>query len=241
MKTLLKTTLTALLALPMVSQATLLDVYNSSDLTTVIDQINTIDTAQTGAQHYDYTSASGHPTGVNLDTYHSNVWVHQDTGTPGNYSFGFIFSKDESPDGANTATFAFRIVGSDTDVFVSQSDDPGEATETSPGTFSGTFNYGFNTDGIMVSGITGTSWTIIIDSVDFGDVTDWFASEGEDAGFGTDTVLTLGEEYRITLAGHPPSGAPVGGGPAPGVPEPTTLLLVGLGLAGLGFARKRLH
>ena len=69
----------------------------------------------------------------------------------------------------------------DLGVFVglSQSDDPREATETSPGWFCGDYWYGHNTDGIAVSGVTGTDWTIMIDSVDFGDVTNWYAASGK--------------------------------------------------------------
>jgi hypothetical protein len=171
-------------------------------------QIQTIQTAQTGQQHYNFYSASGHPSGVVLGPTKSNIWVHEDTGT-GDLTFGFMFSMDNAgqPVG-NQATVNFRIVNSDTDPYVAQSDDPGEAVESPAGSnaFIGTFNYnGQNSDGIAVSGLSGDSWTIIIDSVDFGNVDDWDAASGD----GADLDLTLGAEYRITPAGNTPSGAPV--------------------------------
>ena len=191
------------------ADTTPLDVYDwDVSKTTPIGQIHTIATAQTGKQHYNYYSASGHPSNVNLGTYNSSFWVHENTNT-GEFTFGFIFSIDNSPDSSNQATLDFRIVDSDADVFVSQSDDPGEAVETLPGAFQGNFSYGNNTDGIAVSGVTGTDWTIIIDSVNFGDIKNWYAASGEKPDFTDDLVLILGHQYRIVLEGHLPSGAPV--------------------------------
>ena len=39
-------------------------------------QVMAIQTPQTGAQHYSYSSASAHPSGVNLAYTRSNIWVH---------------------------------------------------------------------------------------------------------------------------------------------------------------------
>ena len=110
-----------------------IDVWNSADPNNfvLVGQIETIKTAQTGAQHYNLFSASGHPTNVNLDGQHANIWVHQDTGTD-DLTFGFIFGKDNSGAPRRSSSVNFRIVGSDTDPFVSQSDDAGEAVETPP-------------------------------------------------------------------------------------------------------------
>jgi len=231
---------TLALGLSQAASALPINVFKSPDLTTSVGTIGTIDTSQTGEEHYNYFSASGHPSGVNLAPFKSNIWVHHDDRTADSYSFGFIFSEEgTSGDGSgNSADFAFRIVNSDTSVFVSQSDDPEEATETAPGAFSGTFNYNDeNTDGIMVSGITGTDWTIIIDSVDFGEVDEWVAANGN-AGE-SDLSLTLNSEYRLT-----PLDVPSGANVDPDLPpidasEPGTLGLLGAGLVGLWFMRRR--
>ena len=224
------------------AQATTVDVYNSADLVNPIGSIETIETAGTGASHYSYSSSSGHPSNVNLGPFNSNIWVHENT-TTGEFSFGFIFGIDQNGTGiatpSNSASFQFRITDNLGNVFVSQSDDPGEAVEstTTPGAFSGTFTYANNTDGIMVSGITGTDWTIIINSVNFGNVTNWYAASGETSDFSDDLALTLGQEYRLTLASNNdgPSDDTVDGS---SVPVPGTLFLMGLGLAGLAARRR---
>ncbi len=59
------------------------DVWNSTDPANyvLVATVETIRTAQSGAQHYNYTSSSGHPSGVNLGSYISNLWVHQHSTT----------------------------------------------------------------------------------------------------------------------------------------------------------------
>lgn len=219
------------------SSATTLDVYDWDTTTNtgvIIGQIDTIATSGTGTSHYDYFSSSGHPYNVNLGYYNSSVWVHENTGT-NEYTFGFIFGIDNGPNDPNEATLDFKIVDSTSNVYVSQSDDPGEAIETSPGEFDGDFWYNQNTDGVAVSGITGSTWTIMIQSLDLGNITNWYAASGETADFSDDLQLTLGHQYRITLEGNDPSDEFINT-----IPEPTTILLFGFGLLGIAGTRRRI-
>jgi len=219
--------------------ATTLDVWewnSSTNSGSIIGQIDTIATAQTGAVHYSYSSASAHPDYVNLEYYSSSFWVHENTVTD-ELTFGLVFGIDNGPNNPNETELFFRIVDSTSDVYVSQSDDLGEAQELSePGWFHGDYWYNLNTDGVAVSGITGTDWTIMIDSVDFGDITAWYAAGGYTGGVDlSDLTLSIGNEYRIVMAGGDPSDAPVN----PTIPEPATMILLGSGLIGLaGFRRK---
>ena len=196
------------------------DVWDSTDPNNyvLVGTIQTIRTAETGKQHYNYGSlprpgnASGNPSNVNVGPRSSSIWVHQNTGN-NDLTFGFIFGQGITS-AANTAKLNFRIVGSSpgSNPTVSQSDDPGEAVETPAGSdaFRGTFRYNNrNTDGIAVSGIKGNRWTIIIDSVDFGIVDRWLAANGETSSFNDDLPLTLGHEYRLTPRCNSPSGQPV--------------------------------
>ena len=161
---------------------------------------------------------------MNVGTYFSNLWVQENTNNVDDLTFGFVFSSDSSdptsPLGSpewNDVLLNFRIVDSNTNLFVSQSDDSGEAVETPAGSdaFLGDFRYINNTDGIAVSGLSGGTWTIIIDSVSFGNVTNWYAAGGGTASGNictsnlADLSLTLGNEYRLTPHNNPPSGAPV--------------------------------
>ena len=185
-----------------------LDVWQWGTDPQIVGQIETIRTAESGAQHYNYFSDSAHPSGVSLADFASNLWIHQDTNSD-DLTFGFAFDQDDGSNASNTAQLNFRIVGSEADVSVSQSDDPGEAIETDPGAFVGNFSYGVNTDGIAVSGISGVDWTIIIDSVDFGNVTTWRAANGAGPELTDDLSLQLGEQYRIVVAGQTPAGVEV--------------------------------
>lgn len=210
-----------------------LDVYDFSvSQSTPIGEIFAIRTPQTGQAHYDFFSASGHPFNVNVGPQRSNLWVHENQST-GEFSFGFIFGQDaDAPN--NNADLDFRIVDTDNDGDITRvvSDDAGEADPVAgtPGAFTGDFSYGVNTDGIAVSGINGNAWTIIIDSVTFGVVNEWFASNGAfsdfthpapgdtdvqlpsalaDSGiftdFSDDLPLTIGNEIRIVPHGVTPS------------------------------------
>lgn len=189
------------------------DVWDSSDPNNyqLVGRIYGIESAQSGAGHYNYYSASAHPSGVNLGANRSNLWLHENTNT-GDLTFGFVFGVDNSGAPWNTSAINFRIIDSDTNPWVSQSDDPGEAVETPAGSdaFIGNFYYANNTDGIAVSGISGDDWTIIVQSVNFGPIINqWFAADGYSGSFADDISLTLGNEYRITPKGNSPSGAPV--------------------------------
>ena len=194
----------------------LIDVWDSTDPQNfvLLGQIATIKSEESGAQHYDYYSASGHPAGVDVAALKSNLWIHERTasGVPtGDYTFGFLFNQDNAPPASiNTATLNFRIVGSSTPTAVTLSDDLGEAHETPPGSaaYLGSYTYGANTDGLTVGGLSGGAWTVIIDAVEFGDITSWFAANGATTSFGDDVALTLGHEYRLTPCGNPPSGLP---------------------------------
>ena len=63
-----------------------------------------------------------------------------------------------------------------------------------------------------MSGISGNTWTIIIDSVNFGLINQWFMAGGEVCAgttFANDVTLTLGREYRLTPGYNPPAEVPV--------------------------------
>ncbi|WP_417910357.1 thrombospondin type 3 repeat-containing protein [Candidatus Electronema sp. PJ] len=192
------------------------DVWDSTDPGNFVKiaTVKVIETAQTGADHYNYYSNSGHPAYVNVQHKTANSWMHHNLNT-GDLSFSFIFGKadaNQSGTVANSASLNFRIVGSTSDPFVALADDTGEAKETPVGSnaYIGTYKYALKgTDGIVVSGIGGTEWTVIVDAGNFGNITNWYFTNGTAPDVSDDVSLTLGHEYRITPACQPPSNKPV--------------------------------
>ncbi|MEM7246108.1 MAG: hypothetical protein AAF533_12245 [Acidobacteriota bacterium] len=186
----------------------LVDAWDTTDPANPVflGQVHYIETAETGAEHYDFFSASGHPSNVNLANLHANTWLHRNTLT-GDVTFGFIFAADGQGAPSNSSSLNFRIVDSIINPFVSQSDDPGEAIESPPGSaaFVGNFTYVNNTDGIAVSDISAECWTVIVDSVSFGNIEEWFLSSGEIPAFTDDLVLPIGAEIRLVPACCEPS------------------------------------
>jgi len=207
--------ITALATLVPAAQAqTVLNVLESPDLFTPFGLIETIATAQTGVEHYNYRGPglgpSGAPTGVNLGPTTANVWVHENTDT-GEFTFGLIFGELFVGTPSNRVSFEIEVFGSLNDPFISQQDDPFDAGCTAAPSPSGAldltfcrFRYGRNTDGIAIGGITGDSWTVIVTPIEpffLGVTTDWFAASGEFPDFSDDLTLTLGSEYRINVVG----------------------------------------
>ncbi len=216
------------------AQAELFTLYDSSDPGTAIGTFASIDTAGSGASHYDYFSASGHPIGIDLGPTKANIWIHENTLT-GEYSFGFIFGK-EIGGPISAPTLSFRVVGSDTAVFIAVSDDASENQEVAPGVFVGDYLYRNNTDGILVGGITGTDWMIIIDAVGWDVIDSWQAASGD----GNHLDLQLDSLYQISLYDGEPNGTNDINGGGQGIAEPAAIALLGAGLMGLGiFGRRR--
>ncbi|MCI5144154.1 MAG: hypothetical protein D3923_01195 [Candidatus Electrothrix sp. AR3] len=189
------------------------DVWDSTDPEsyTKIATVKVIEQAKTGKAHYNYYSSSGHPSCVAARGKRANSWMHQNTQT-NDLSLGFMFGKAGASVKNQQADINFRIINSTTDPYVALSDDLNEALETPAGSnaFIGKYKYAATyTDGIVVSGIGGAEWTVIIDSVNFGIINNWLFVDGTTCDASDDVTLTLGNEYRITPACQPPSNIPV--------------------------------
>ena len=195
------------------------DVYRW-ETQTLVGQIDSFATAETGEQYYDYFSASGHPDDVNADDTHVNFWMHENTATPGIYSLGVIFGADATPGGSRTARSFVKVFSSATEAEMEFIDDPGAAndivTEISKSRWETEFTYNANSDGFVVGDISGSNWTIAFGAESVVGADTMFAASGSMVGFGDDLLLDFLQEYRIVPQGSAPSAAPLI------IPEPAT-------------------
>ena len=202
----------------------------------LVGQIDSFGTAQTGEAYYNYSSSSGHPADVNVADSHVNFWLHENTGTPGVYSLGVIFGADNTPAGSRTSRMFVRVIGSDTTSDFEFVDDPAATNDVilqiAPENWETQFTYDANSDGFVLGGISGTNWTIALKAESVVGADSLFAASNSAPGFGDDLTLNFLDQYRITLPGASPSPLPL-----VFTPEPATLISL-CGLWAMIFARR---
>ncbi|MCA9247433.1 MAG: hypothetical protein KDA42_09970 [Planctomycetales bacterium] len=209
------------------ARAATFDVHHWPDQT-LVGQIDSFATAQTGQQYYNYSSSSGHPADVNVADSHVNFWLHENTATPGVYSLGVIFGADNTPAGSRTARMFVRVLDSATASTFEFIDDPNAANdqiaEIAPENWETTFTYDSNSDGFVLGNLSGSNWTIALRAESVVGADSLFAASNQVGGFTDDLTLNFLDQYRITPAGSTASGEPL-----IYTPEPTS----GVTLCGL--------
>lgn len=178
-----------------------------------IDSFDYIVSGGSAAEYYDYYDFSGHPDCMELDYGRINYFVHLDP-VSNDCSFGLIFGERLGGIPHNYPNYKVRVIGSLTDPYIALSDDPGEVIESPPnsGAFISDFHYRNNTDGLLIGGIQGYDWTVIIRGDNYGSLMDLKLNKGtcneED-----NLTLDINKEYRFTLNGRKPSSVDVEIGP----------------------------
>jgi hypothetical protein len=76
---------------------TRIDIYDTTDNEHWIYKttIEAIQSAETGAAHYNFFSASSHALCVDLGGRKSNIWVHENTNATDDLTFGFVFHNED--------------------------------------------------------------------------------------------------------------------------------------------------
>ena len=86
----------AMFLFPTYAQAAEIDIWDTTDPNNwvFVDRIETIRSAQSGRDHYDFFSASAHPQCVALAPKRANIWMHENTNNSDDLTFGFVFNKE---------------------------------------------------------------------------------------------------------------------------------------------------
>ena len=152
---------------------------------TFLGYIHAYSGSLTGANNYDYYSASAHPiVGPTPVGYESKMYFYE--GTDG-LSFGMFHNIDVfgSPD--NIVHWDVDVTGTDADVWLG--DEPAEFTESSPNHFDGNWHYWYNTDGGVIGNLIG-NWEIVVTPVRWGDITSWDIYSADGSSIGLDMSFT---------------------------------------------------
>lgn len=195
----------------------------STDGGTPITTISPIAAAQSAADYYDYgfEASSGNPGFGTVDD-EGFFWLYEDSGT-GVLSLGMIFDKRIAGGAGSGGSIQLTSAGFP-GVTVSVADE-----ESPSGTFiNGTDSWNWNssnTDGGMISGLEGQTWSIDITVDAFTGLNGFGFVDGPSAAGSSTIALALAAGDTLTIT-------------ATEVPAPVALFVMLAGLAGLGFSRR---
>jgi hypothetical protein len=118
--------------------------------------------AMSGANNFNYFSASGHPISGPAPARSAGKLFFYD-GTDG-LSFAMVFGKDADQPSSSDVDWNLAVTGTlSGNPGVSFSDDANELKEPSNGNFTGLWNFASNTDGGVIGGLDGAAWVLTID------------------------------------------------------------------------------
>ncbi|MGB0722208.1 MAG: hypothetical protein ACPGU7_07390 [Gammaproteobacteria bacterium] len=183
----------------------------------------TIASAESGADYYNFFSASGHPEfGAQSNT--AFLWLHENTNT-GDLSLSLIL--DAVNDGSGGAVTAY-YTGLPDGSYVSLADDGSELNKTGVHTATGNWRWiDCCTDGGVVSGLEdGEAWSIDFDVSAYSGINSWVFLSGPYNSPSNALALNAGSTITISRSAQ-----------ATGIPLPGTAWFL---VPGLLIARRRL-
>ena len=199
-------------------EATPINVFQGD---TLLGTITPYTGTDTGADNYNYYSASGHPINGPAPAYQEGQIFFYD-GSDG-LNFNAIFNVDSASNSPGKVLWDITITGSTTNPIVRLSDDDGtygELAEVGDNAFRGKWYYNYNTDGGAIGELDGAKWAVTIDPDYYYHVNSLkvFDSSGSYITLEVNTT----DDILLTPADEPTP-----------VHAPATICLMGFGMLGL--------